>query len=203
MSRRHVSSRPPDPQTPGPAGRDGSVKTAALWALRLGLGGLFVAVGALKIGDPSTFAVEIHNYQLFPALAPALAAALPAVELAIGAAILAGPRAWVRAGALASSALMVVFTVAVGSAVARGINISCGCFGAGSGPVTPLTVLRDVALLLASVGLLRLAGAEPPRTHGRDPNPRPAVSMGEAPKPPAQPVSMGETPNPGPAGAPA
>ena len=31
---------------------------------------------------------------------------------------------------------MVVFTVAVGSAVARGINITCGCFGAGSGPVT-------------------------------------------------------------------
>jgi putative oxidoreductase len=133
-----------------------------LWALRLGLGGLFAVTGALKIGDPAAFAVEIHNYQLFPALAPVLAAALPAVELAVAAALLAGPRPWLRAGALASAALMLVFTVAVGSAVARGINISCGCFGAGSGPVTPLTVLRDLALLAASAAVLLLA--DDPRT---------------------------------------
>ena len=144
-----------------------SVKTALLWALRVGLGGLFVVTGALKIAEPAAFAVEIHNYQLFPALAPLLAATLPAIELSLGAALLVGPRPWLRAGAFASAALLLVFTVAVGSAVARGINISCGCFGAGSGPVTLLTVLRDVALLAASVAILRLAdgvtmGAAPP-----------------------------------------
>jgi putative oxidoreductase len=149
--------------TPAGTPRASGAQTAALWALRLALGGLFVVTGVLKVGDPAAFAVEIHNYQLFPALAPVLAAALPAVELAAGAAILIGPRAWLRAGALASTALMVLFTVAVGSVVLRGINISCGCFGAGSGPITPLTVLRDVGLLAASVGLLHLAGAEPPR----------------------------------------
>jgi len=133
------------------------VKAALLWALRLGLGGLFLVTGALKIADPTAFAVEIHNYQLFPALAPVLAATLPAVELALGGALLAGPRPWLRAGAFASAALLVVFTVAVGSAVMRGINISCGCFGAGSSPVTLLTVLRDLALLAASVAIFRLA----------------------------------------------
>jgi putative oxidoreductase len=133
------------------------VTTPLLWALRIALGALFVVTGVLKLGDPTAFAVEIHNYQLFPGLAPVLAATLPAVELVVGAAILVGPRAWVRAGALASAALMVVFTAAVGSAVLRGINISCGCFGAGSGPVTLMTVLRDVALLGASFALLRLA----------------------------------------------
>jgi hypothetical protein len=62
---------------------------------------------------------------------------------------------------------MLVFTAAVTSAVVRGINISCGCFGAGSSPVTLATVARDVILLAASLGLLALAqapdkGASPP-----------------------------------------
>ncbi len=141
------------------------VRTAVLWVLRLGLGGLFVVTGVLKIVDPAAFAVEIHNYQLFPALAPLLAATLPAVEVTLGAALVAGPRPWVRASALATAALMVVFTVAVGSAVARGINIDCGCFGAGhegGSPVSVITILRDVALLAASVAILRLAGDDSP-----------------------------------------
>lgn len=136
-------------------------KTLAVWALRLGLGGLFVVTGALKLADPSAFAVEIHNYQLFPALAPILAATLPAMELAIGASLVAGPRPWLRAGALSSLALMAVFTVAVGSAALRGINISCGCFGAGSGPITWMTVARDLTLLAACAGLL--VATAPPR----------------------------------------
>ncbi len=140
-------------QAPGPR----TPARVLFWALRIGLGALFVLTGVLKLGDPSAFAVEIHNYQLFPSLAPVLAATLPAIELVLGAALLLGPRSWLRAGALATSALLVVFTVAVGSAVARGINISCGCFGSGSSPVTLLTVARDVVLLAASAALLRLA----------------------------------------------
>jgi uncharacterized membrane protein YphA (DoxX/SURF4 family) len=70
------------------------VTTPLLWALRIALGALFVVTGVLKLGDPTAFAVEIHNYQLFPGLAPVLAATLPAVELVVGAAILVGPRAW-------------------------------------------------------------------------------------------------------------
>ena len=136
-------------------------RSAALWALRLVLGGLFTLAGVLKFAAPGEFALEIHNYQLFPALAPVLAAALPAVEIAVGVAVLAAPRPWLRAGALVSTALMVIFTLAVGSAVARDININCGCFGAGASPVTLITVLRDVALLAASGALLRLTGDGP------------------------------------------
>ena len=147
----------PTYRAPGSTRRPSSLRPLLFWALRLGLGGLFVYTGVIKLADPTAFALEIHNYQLFPALAPVIAGSLPAVELAIGAALLAGPRPWLRAGALACAALMVVFTVAVGSAVARGINISCGCFGAGSGPVTTATVLRDVVLLAASAALLVLS----------------------------------------------
>jgi uncharacterized membrane protein YphA (DoxX/SURF4 family) len=140
-------------------------RNALLWALRLALGGLFVYTGVIKLADPTAFAVEIHNYQLFPALAPLLAGSLPEVELAVGTAIVLGPRPWLRAGAFACAVLMAVFTVAVTSAVARGINISCGCFGAGSSPVTLATVARDVILLAASVALLVVAeerAAAPP-----------------------------------------
>lgn len=132
-------------------------RTAVFWALRLGLGALFVLTGALKLRDPAGFAVEIHNYQLFPALAAALAATLPTIEVVLGLALIAGTRAWVRGSALATGALMLVFTVAVGSVVVRGINISCGCFGAGSGTVTVMTVLRDVALLAACAAVYALA----------------------------------------------
>ena len=142
-------------------------KTALAWALRLALGGLFLVTGALKLEDPGAFALEIHNYQLLPELAPWLAATLPAMELAIGGAIVVGTRAWVRAGALAAVGMMLVFTTAVGSAVGRGINISCGCFGSGSGPVTSATVLRDLALLAASFALLKLAEGPSERESGR------------------------------------
>ncbi|APR86639.1 methylamine utilization protein MauE, putative [Minicystis rosea] len=137
--------------------RANGARTAAFWALRLALGALFVFTGALKLGDPSGFAVEIHNYQLFPSLAAPMAATLPTIELVLGLALIAGPRAWVRGSALATGALMLVFTVAVGSVVVRGINISCGCFGAGSGTVTMMTVLRDVALVAACAAVYALA----------------------------------------------
>ena len=138
------------------------MKTALLWFLRLGLGGVFLAAGALKFSDPTSFALEIHNYQLLPDLAPLLAATLPAVEVVLGLALVAGPRAWVRAGALASTLVLLVFTLAVASVVARGVNIDCGCFGEESGPVTMLTVLRDVVFVAAGALLYRLSGEEPP-----------------------------------------
>ncbi|MDC3962483.1 MauE/DoxX family redox-associated membrane protein [Polyangium jinanense] len=138
------------------------MKTALLWLLRLGLGGMFLAAGALKFYDPTSFALEIHNYQLLPDLAPLLAATLPTVEIVLGLALLAAPRPWMRASAFASTLVLGVFTVAVASVVARGVNITCGCFGEGSGPVTMLTVLRDVVLVAAGVLLFWLA-KEPPR----------------------------------------
>lgn len=139
------------------------MKTALRWLLRLGLGGMFLAAGALKLLDPASFAIEIHNYQLLPLLAPLLAATLPTVEIALGLALIAGSRPWLRAGALASTLLMLIFTVAVASVVAREVNVTCGCFGEGSGSVTILTVLRDVALVAAGVLLFRLSSEPPAR----------------------------------------
>jgi uncharacterized membrane protein YphA (DoxX/SURF4 family) len=119
----------------------------ALGVLRVGLGGLLVVAGALKLRAPVAFATEIANYQLVPAVAPYVAAVLPLVELVVGGALLVAPRAWRRAAALAALGLIAAFTVAVASAYFRHINIDCGCFGTGGGPITGLTLLRNLALM--------------------------------------------------------
>ncbi len=125
--------------------------TAALsLLLRFVVGGVLIVAGALKLRAPGAFATEIANYQLFPAVAPYLAVVLPVVEVVVGGALLVAPRAWRRAAALAALVLFVQFTVAVGAAYFRHINIDCGCFGTGGGPITALTLLRDLALVAAA-----------------------------------------------------
>lgn len=141
------------------------VRAAAILLARLGLGGLLIFAGLAKARAPGAFATEIANYQLAPALAPWLAATLPAIELVVGLALMAAPRAWRQAAALGAATLLIAFTVAVGSAYFRGINIDCGCFGTGGGPITLLTLLRNLFLLGTAGALVRFQ-ASPARGIG-------------------------------------
>jgi uncharacterized membrane protein YphA (DoxX/SURF4 family) len=134
--------------------------TALALLLRLVLGGVLLVAGALKLRVPGAFATEIANYQLFPFVAPYLAVVLPVVELVVGGALLVAPRAWRRAAALAALVLFAQFTVAVVSAYFRHINIDCGCFGTGGGPINALTLIRNVALMSAAATLVFLERAE-------------------------------------------
>jgi hypothetical protein len=131
---------------------------ALRWSLAFGLGGLLVYAGFAKLGDPAGFATEIANYRVFPGAAPYLATVLPAVEIVLGGALLlfvrGGP--WLQGAALATSGLMTVFTVAVGLVLVRGINLECGCFGGDAGPVTALTLGRDLALVAGAGALIAL-----------------------------------------------
>jgi uncharacterized membrane protein YphA (DoxX/SURF4 family) len=122
-----------------------------LIAARLVLAAVFVVAGALKLRDPAGLASDITNYQLIPALAPLLAAVLPAVEIVVGVALLALGAPWRRAAALCAAALMVMFTAAAGTALARGLDVACGCFGSAGGAVGWTTMVRDLALLAAAV----------------------------------------------------
>lgn len=124
--------------------------------LRVALAALFVVAGLAKLRDPARFALEIGNYRLAAGLAPALAAFLPAAEIVGGAGVLLLSRPWRRAAALLLGVLMLAFTFAVSSALARGVNIDCGCFGGGEGPITALTLARNLVLLAACAALVRL-----------------------------------------------
>lgn len=137
-----------------------NVAAAVTLLLRVGLAGLLLVAGALKLRAPAAFAVEIANYQLFPGVAPYLAATLPAVEVLLGIGLLVFPLVWRRAAALGVLALLPIFAVAIGSAYLRHINIDCGCFGTGGSPITILTLLRNLLLIGAAVGLLCLDRAD-------------------------------------------
>lgn len=91
------------------------------------LGLVFIYAGIHKIADPAAFSEAIYNYKLFPEiLINPLAVWLPWLELLAGLSLIIG--IWIKGGALILSALSFAFAVAVGTALFRGLDISCGCF---------------------------------------------------------------------------
>lgn len=98
----------------------------ALFA-RVVLGVLFIAASVDKVSDPTAFAVSIEGYKLLPHNAALVAATvLPWMELICGVLLVLG--VFHRGAGLLLFGLLVVFTVAVVSALVRGLDISCGCF---------------------------------------------------------------------------
>jgi putative oxidoreductase len=132
--------------------------TGILWLLRLALAGVYLYAAWPKIVDPAGFAKAIYNYQMVPdAFINLMAVFLPWLELFAALALLLVPP--LRRGALLLIAAMtVVFIAAIGIAMARGINIDCGCFSTtGQGMRTGwLHLLLDFGLLACCVALFRL-----------------------------------------------
>ncbi len=129
------------------------------WTVRfcqIGIGLLFAAAALAKLGDLHSFQEEIHNFKILPVAVENLAAmTLPWIELVAALALILGIRA--RSGALVAASLMAVFLVAVVVAMARGLDIECGCFGTADGTrVGLLKLLENSGMLaLAAVGSLR------------------------------------------------
>jgi putative oxidoreductase len=127
---------------------------------RVLLGALFLAAGIFKGRDVTTFAGEIAAYRLLPyALNYLLAATLPYVEVLAGGLLLLGRN--VRGAALLTALLTVVFLGAILSAMLRGLEIDCGCFGGAA--VLPLWValVRDVGILVLAHFTYHLQGTRP------------------------------------------
>ena len=122
--------------------------------VRIALGLVFVAAGALKLGHASDLAATITAFGLGlpPVLVSIAAVALPPLELLLGVYLIGG---WLLpATSVAASIVLTVFILAVASVVARGMQVDCGCFGAAdSAPATWWTVARDVLFLIPAVYL--------------------------------------------------
>ena len=137
-----------------------SLSAAVPWlalAARLYLGGLFVFACLHKIAHPDAFAVDVATYQLLPLWSVnAFALTVPWIELWVGLLLVLGLR--VRAAALVTSVLLVSFMVALSYALAKGLDLSCGCFAsqgaAKHDPISYLTLLRDSAWLLLGLFIL-------------------------------------------------
>ena len=126
---------------------------------RLVVAGVVIAAGVIKAGNPSKSAMAVRAYELLPvSIANTWGYVLPWLEIGAGIFLLLGVA--VRASAIFTSILFILFIFAVGQAWARGLNIDCGCFG-GGGAVAPgktqylAEILRDIGLLLGSYYLVR------------------------------------------------
>ena len=121
-----------------------------LWRIvALIIGGIFIYAGAIKIFDPAGFANDIDNYKILPwPLTVRLAFYLPWLEILCGLAVILG--VLYRGGLLILTMLTSIFISASVIAKARGLDITCGCFGHASNDWSFTTHLAlDFAILIA------------------------------------------------------
>jgi putative oxidoreductase len=123
---------------------------------RLFVGVAFVWAGIVKMSDPAAFQEGLVNYRMFPAalIAP-IAVTVPPIEIVAGLGLILGFLS--RGSALIVTGMLVVFTIAIVQAITRGIDIECGCFGAGGPEAASIgwtEVVRDLVMLGAAVHVL-------------------------------------------------
>lgn len=95
---------------------------------RLVVGCIFLISGLAKIADPVRFLLTLREFQLLPrALESFFAVYLPWLELVLGLCMVLGILH--RTAALLIAGLNGFFIIAIGSVMARGIEVDCGCFG--------------------------------------------------------------------------
>ena len=123
---------------------------AAVFVMRVVLGGLLVVTGALKVGHAPDLAAAIAGFRLLPAGAVGpLALALPFFELLLGGYLVAG--LFTRTAAIVAAVQFVIYAGAIASAVIRHIPANCGCFGPHDTAVADWPhVAFDLALALLS-----------------------------------------------------
>jgi uncharacterized membrane protein YphA (DoxX/SURF4 family) len=131
-------------------------------ALRLGLGGFFLYASLDKIADPAAFARIVYQWQVLgPVPSNLVAVILPWVEALAGLLLVAG--LWRREAAAVIAVLLVVFVLAAGSVMARGIDVeNCGCVSTAAAKAPSwfegvgwFLVSRNLALLWAALVLVR------------------------------------------------
>lgn len=123
--------------------------------------GVFAFASIPKIADGDGFAADIANYRLFPdPLIPWLALGLPCLELVTSVCLLV-PR--LQRGAAVIALLMLVgFSLGIGQALARGIDIECGCFGeAMRAQAGGWALARNALFMAMTAAVLRLPRSQP------------------------------------------
>jgi hypothetical protein len=130
---------------------------------------VFAYAAIPKLIDPGEFAAAIQNYRVVPeSLVGHIALFVPVFELVIAVGLIATP--YTRGAALLATVMLVVFAAAMAQARWRGIDLTCGCFGAVlEAKVSWLTVARTLGLgVLSALLLLQFrAGQAPNLGHDR------------------------------------
>src|SRR5437763_6924319 len=129
------------------------VKSFSWRIVALIIGGIFIYAGVLKAMDPVGFANDIDNYKILPwAISVRFAFYLPWLEILCGLAVILG--LLYRGGLLILTMLISIFIVASVIAKARGLDVTCGCFGHASKYLSFFGHLAlDFVLLVVTAGL--------------------------------------------------
>lgn len=138
-----VLGKPEPSRPPGGSGHT----PAWIYVIQCLLSAVFLTAAYFKLKDPNNTLTSIYQYKLLSWQASDwLACALPWMEAAAAIGL------WVRrvqlGAILLGSALLGLFVIALLSALARNLDISCGCFGTGNvGTQVGPRLLEDVILL--------------------------------------------------------
>ena len=117
---------------------------------RIAVGGIFIYAGVGKILYPADFAEAIANYQLLPVKLTNLAAiTLPWIEFSAGLLLLNGFKT--QSSNVIFFFLLCVFSLGAISALARGLDINCGCFTEESRKVGLMFLAEEAAMLLMTI----------------------------------------------------
>jgi uncharacterized membrane protein YphA (DoxX/SURF4 family)/peroxiredoxin len=128
-------------------------------ALRLLLAGVFATAGVAKLRDIAGSRRALEDFGVPARLARSGGVLLPLAEIVIAAALVFPPSA--RWGALAAAALLALFVVAIGNAMAHGRAPDCHCFGqVHSEPAGWRTLARN-GVLIAFAALVAASGPGP------------------------------------------
>lgn len=126
-------------------------------SIRLILAGVFIFASIDKILHPQAFAQVVFDYQVLTgSLINLVALILPWLELLVGGSLLMNR--WMSGAASIVAILMSIFVSLMFFNLARGLDISCGCFSTDSdeNPMTKLTMFRDILFLCLAFCLLIL-----------------------------------------------
>jgi len=126
-----------------------SMPTIAM-LLRVGLGIMFLVSSIPKIRQPYDFLGSVYGFEIVgPNLGLLVASVLPWLELFLGICLIGG--VFISGALLITIGLSIMFGVVISSAVMRGMDISCGCFGPSQDKVNYLTIARSGSFILAAI----------------------------------------------------
>ncbi len=111
---------------------NGRVPRTLLILGRLIIAGIFIYAGYAKLREPwLQFVVSLDSFKILPdSMLEPIARTLPWIEVILGVALVTGIMA--RWFALIASLMLATFVGAAARAYAMGLQVDCGCFGAGS-----------------------------------------------------------------------
>ena len=120
--------------------------------LRVAFGALFLFSGVVKLKDPIFFSEVVRNYRLVgDPIAPAMALFIPWIEIFSGIAVMVDR--FVRGGSFLLTGCLILFTLAIAVSWARGLDITCGCFGQNEELNYPVKVVQNLILFAAGIAI--------------------------------------------------